>query len=52
MFYGTVLLTLGFVPNWFAAGWGTSPNGTIWHLIDTVLPVVFAVESCRLWRAA
>ena len=51
MFYGTVLLTLGFVPNWFAAGWGTGANGTIWHLIDTVLPVVFAVESCRLWRA-
>ena len=51
MFYGTVLLALGFVPNWFAAGWGTGANGTIWHLIDTVLPVVFAVESCRLWRA-
>ena len=50
MFYGTVLLTLGFVPNWFAAGWGSNANGTIWHLIDTVLPVVFAVESRRLWR--
>ena len=50
MFYGTVLLTLGLVPNWFAAGWGSNANGTIWYLIDTVLPVVFAVESCRLWR--
>lgn len=51
MFYGTVLLAVAFVPNWFASAWGSNANGTIWHLIDTVLPVMFAVEALRLWRA-
>ena len=51
MFYGTVLLALAFVPNWFAAVWGSNDNSTIWHLINTVLPVVFVAEAHRLWRA-
>lgn len=51
MFYGAVLLALAFVPNWFEAAWGYSDNWTIWHLVDTVLPVMFAVEGHRLWRA-
>ena len=49
MFYGAVLLTLAFIPNWFAAQWGPHSDGTIWHLIDTVLPVMFAVEARRIW---
>ena len=52
MFYGTLLLTLAFIPNWFASSWGHNANPTIWHLIDTVLPVMFAVEAHRLWRAS
>ncbi|WP_420612158.1 hypothetical protein [Candidatus Spongiisocius sp.] len=52
MFYGTILLTLAFLPNWFEAAWGHNDNWTIWHLIDTVLPVMFAVEGHRLWYAA
>ena len=51
MFYGTVLLALAFVPNWFASAWGSNANGTVWHLIDTVLPVMFAAEAHRLWQA-
>lgn len=51
MFYGTLLLVLAFVPNWFEAVWGGNDDGTIWHLIDTILPVLFAVEAHRLWRA-
>jgi len=50
MFYGTIMLTLAFLPNWFEAAWGQNDNWTIWHLIDTVLPVLFAVEGHRLWR--
>ncbi len=52
MFYGTVLLALAFVPNWFEAAWGHNQNWTIWHVVDTVLPVMFAAEAHRLWRAA
>ena len=51
MFYGAVLLVLAFVPNWFEAAWGHNDNWTIWHLIDTVLPVMFAAEAHRLWRS-
>lgn len=52
MFYGTVLLAIAFVPNWFAAAWGENDNGTIWHIIDTVLPVMFLVQARRLLRPA
>ena len=52
MFYGTAMLALAFVPNWFEAVWGHNDNWTIWHLIDSVLPVMFAAEGHRLWYAA
>ena len=51
MFYGTVLLALAFVPNWFEYAWGWNSEPVVWHAIDTVLPVMFAVEAHRLWRA-
>lgn len=51
MFYGTVLLALAFVPNWFEYAWGWNSDAIVWHAIDTVLPVMFAVEAHRLWRA-
>ena len=50
MFYGTVILALAFVPNWFAVAWGHGTNWTVWHIIDTVLPVMFTVQACRIWR--
>ncbi|MCY4630551.1 MAG: hypothetical protein OXE75_06650 [bacterium] len=50
MFYLTVLLAVAFVPNWFAAAWGENANGTVWHVIDTVLPVLFGVQARRLLR--
>ncbi|MDE0169442.1 MAG: hypothetical protein OXS29_07990 [bacterium] len=52
MFFGTVVLALAFVPNWFEAAWGHNQNWTIWHLVDTVLPVMFLAEAHRLWRAS
>ncbi|MDE0269484.1 MAG: hypothetical protein OXI96_10730 [Acidimicrobiaceae bacterium] len=51
MFYGSVILTIAFVPNWFEVVWGASPNWTIWHIIDSVLPVIFVVQALRIWRA-
>ncbi|MXY77662.1 MAG: hypothetical protein F4Y40_11425 [Acidimicrobiia bacterium] len=51
MFYGTVLLALAFVPNWFEYAWGSNSKPIVWHVIDTALPLMFAVEAHRLWRA-
>ena len=51
MFYATVLVALAFVPNWFEFAWGWNSKPIVWHVIDTVLPVMFAVEAHRLWRA-
>ena len=54
IFYSTLLLTLAFLPNWFAARWGEPPDQSafwmVWYIIDTVLPVVFTVEALRLWK--
>ena len=52
MFYLTVLLAVAFVPNWFASNWGESADPTVWHAIDTVLPVLFLVQARRLLRPA
>ena len=52
MFYVSVLLAIAFVPNWFASNWGENDNGTVWHVIDTVLPVLFLVQARRLLRPA
>lgn len=52
MFYGTVLVALAFVPNWFEYAWGWNSKPIVWHVIDTALPVMFAVEGHRLWRAS
>lgn len=56
LFYGAVLLTLAFMPNWFGGLWGEPPHeGTfwaVWYVIDTAVPVLFVVQSVRLWRSA
>ena len=52
LFYGVVALSLAFVPNWFAVEWGSGGDFTIWHLIDTVLPILFVVLGLRFWREA
>ena len=52
MFYVSVLLAIAFVPNWFASNWGENDNGTVWHVIDTVLPVLFLAQARRLLRPA
>ena len=56
LFYASLVLTLAFLPNWFAALWGEPPNQAtfwmVWYVIDTVTPVVFGVTAIRLWRIA
>ena len=56
LFYAALVLTLAFLPNWFAAQWGEPPNEAtfwmVWYVIDTVTPVVFGVTAIRLWRTA
>lgn len=55
MFYGTAILALAFFPNWFGEAFTEHANvdaaWTIWHLIDSVLPIVFITEGRRLIRA-
>lgn len=56
LFYAALVLTLAFLPNWFASRWGEPPNEAtfwmVWYVIDTVTPVVFGVTAIRLWRTA
>jgi hypothetical protein len=56
MFYGTAILALAFFPNWFGEVFDGHPNAdaawTIWHLIDSVLPVIFITEGRRLLRTS
>ena len=52
LFYGVVALTLAFLPNWFAVEWGSGGDFTIWHIIDTAMPILFVVVGLRLWREA
>ena len=51
MFVATVVFAIAFVPNWFSSTWAHGGNGTIWHIIDTVLPVLWWIEGHRLWKA-
>ena len=50
-FYVTVVVFLAFVPNWFAATWGSYENSLIWYVINTVTPVMYASEAHRIWRS-
>ncbi|MCY4515681.1 MAG: hypothetical protein OXB99_00405 [Acidimicrobiaceae bacterium] len=43
-------VTIAFVPNWFAAMASGTDNPTIWHLIDTALPILLWLEARRLWQ--
>lgn len=54
MFYVTAAVALAFFPNWFGEAFTEHANvdaaWTIWHLIDSVLPILFIVEGRRLVR--
>ena len=46
-----VLLAPAFVHQLVRVCLGRNSEPIVWHVIDTVLPVMFAVEAHRLWRA-
>ena len=56
MFCGTAILALAFFPNWFGEAFTEHANidaaWTVWHLIDSVLPVLFITEARRLLRTS
>ncbi|WP_419915143.1 hypothetical protein [Candidatus Poriferisodalis sp.] len=52
MFIFAVAVTIAFVPNWFRAMVDGGDNFTIWHLIDTALPILLWMEGHRLWKAS
>lgn len=52
LFYAVVALAIAFFPNWFAFEWGSGGDSTIWHLIDTAMPILFVMVGLRLWREA
>ena len=57
VFYGAVLMLIALLPNWFhalspAPAAQAAQNWTIWHLLNTLLPVLFTVEAFRLWRGS
>ena len=50
MLIASVALAIAFFPNWFAAQWAHGDDFTIWHLIDTALPILLWIEGHRLWK--
>lgn len=56
MFFGFAVLALAFFPNWFGEAFTEHTNDTaawtIWHLIDSVLPVLFITEGRRLLKSS
>ena len=56
MFFGTAILALAFFPNWFGEAFTEHSNEaaawTIWHLIDSTLPVLFIAEGRRLLKSS
>ncbi len=55
LFYATLALALAFFPAWFWVEWGTYPERVewvTWHVIDTVIPILFVVVGLRFWREA
>lgn len=52
MFIFAVAVTIAFVPNWFHAMLDGGDDFTIWHLIDTALPILLWLEGHRIWKAS
>ena len=51
VFYGAVAIFIVFYWNWFSnMDPDNVPDGQLWIVIDTMMPVVMGVAGCRLWR--
>ena len=53
VFYGAVAIFIVFYWNWFSnLDPDNVPDGQLWIVIDTMMPIVMGVAGCRLWRNA
>ncbi len=53
VFYGAVAIFIVFFWNWFSSlDPDNAPDGQMWIVIDTMMPIVMGVAGCRLWRNA
>ena len=52
VFYGTVAVFILFFWNWFSSlSPNNDPDGQLWIVIDTLMPIVMGVTGCRMWRS-
>ena len=50
-FYGTAAVLILFFWNWFSfLSPNNQPDGQLWIVIDTLMPIVMGVTACRMWR--
>ena len=53
VFYGSVAIFIVFYWNWLSnLDPDNVPDGQLWIVIDTMMPIVMGVDGCRLWRKA
>ncbi len=53
VFYGAVAIFIVFFWNWFSSlDPDNVPDGQLWIVINTLMPIVMGVAGCRLWRNA
>ncbi len=53
VFHVTVVVFLLFFWNWFSnLSPNNEPDGQVWTVVDTVMPIVTAVVGIRMWRTA
>ncbi len=51
VFYGTAAVFILFFWNWFSSlSPNNQPDGQLWIVIDTLMPIVTGVTGCRMWR--
>ena len=51
VFYGTAAVFIMFFWNWFSSlSPNNQPDGQLWIVIDTLMPIVMGVTGCRVWR--
>ena len=53
MFHVTIVVFLLFFFNWFSnLSPNNEPDGQVWTIVDTVMPIVLGVTGIRMWRSA
>ena len=53
VFHVTIVVFLLFFYNWFSnLSPNNEPDGQVWTIVDTVMPIVLGVTGIRMWRSA